>query len=513
MDAIWLSTAFLFGVCAIRIRLPLLAGYLIAGYVLGQFQYEGPESLAHISEAGLMLLMFSIGLKLDIPTLFQRPVLVSSGMLVAILAPIIGIVVVLINSVAITGVGLAIALTFSSTVFAAKMLESRREITSLDGRIVIGILIVQDLIAIAILATSSAQSITLWALGLLAMIACRPILHALLDRAGHDELQLAMCVALALGGGAIGHAAGLSGELGALIAGALLAGHAFASEIGRIIWSLKEIFLIGFFVQIGLQVQPTQTAILVAIGLISLLPLKGAIAFYGMVRSGLRARTAFVAAAGLATYSEFALICGAALAATGRVSRDLQTAIALTVGLSLIAAGPLNRRVHRIFGRFEDLLKRFEFDPQVDIEPKSTGDAEWVIVGLGRTGGAAYRQLEASGYRVLGLESDPVKVNRHLDKGRNVVYADAEDHELWDDLDMSGLRGVILTLPDLDSKLIAIEGLKRNAFGGQIVVTSLHHEEDDVLRSTGATLICRPFADAGERLAERVIEQELKSTA
>ncbi|MDZ7770461.1 MAG: cation:proton antiporter [Woeseiaceae bacterium] len=152
---------------------------------------------------------------------------------------------------------LAIALAFSSTVLAAKLLEERRELGTFHGRTAIGILIVQDIIALVVLGVWSGQAPNAWALLLLALPLARPVLHWLLDFAGHDELLILMGMLLALVVGGMGFSAmGLSSEIGALLMGALLSNHDRATELSESLWSLKENFLVGFFLQIGMSGLP-----------------------------------------------------------------------------------------------------------------------------------------------------------------------------------------------------------------------------------------------------------------
>ncbi|MER3451563.1 MAG: potassium transporter KefC, partial [Thermus sp.] len=99
---------------------------------------------------------------------------------------------------------------------------------------------------------------------------------------------------------------------------------------------------------------------------------------------------------------------------------------------------------------------------------------------------------------------------RHRAKGRRVLYGDAEDPELWERLRTNNLKGVILALPDLEAKLRAIQGLRQNGYPGLIAATSFHLEEDPILEAAGADLLFHPFAEAGERLAERAWEAIMK---
>jgi hypothetical protein len=289
--------------------------------------------------------------------------------------------------------------------------------------------------------------------------------------------------------------------------GAVLAGHAQTTELSRTLWGLKEAFLVAFFLTIGLEGLPTWQGLWIALGLLLLLPLQTLMFFGLFVQFGLRVRTSFVATLALSTYSEFALITGAAAISAGYLHDEWQPIIAVVVAVSLALAAPLNRISHRLYQQLEPWLLRFERRMQhPDQETTNLGGAEWLVVGMGRTGGAAYKMLERHGHKVIGLDADPTKLESHQAKGREIFYGDSEDPELWEQLEFSGLKGILLTMPDLEAKLQALEGLKRRGFAQIIAATSYHQEEDALLEKAGASLIFRPFAEAGERLAERVME-------
>ena len=138
---------------------------------------------------------------------------------------------------------LAVTLGFSSTVLAAKALEEKAELRAFHGRLAIGILIIQDLAALALMALAGAAAPTPWALLVLGLPLLRPLVARVLDWSGHDELLVLYGLALALVVGGLGfERLGLSAELGALLLGALLAGHPRAVELAKSLWSLKEVF-------------------------------------------------------------------------------------------------------------------------------------------------------------------------------------------------------------------------------------------------------------------------------
>lgn len=499
MEALWVAAAFALGLLANRLGLPPLVGYLGAGFGLHALGFRETEFLAHAAEMGVLLLLFSVGLKLRLKDLLEARVLGVGGLsllLFSLLAlPLVGLF------------PLALALGFSSTVMVLKLLEDKRELTTYHGRLAIGILILQDLVAVGLLALYGAKAVSPWALLLLFFPLLRFLLAWLLEKSGHDELLVLFGLGLALLGGEGFRQLGLSPELGALFMGALLSGHAKGAEIAKALWSLKEAFLVAFFLEIGMKQGLAGVEVGPLFGLLLLSLLKAPLFFLLFLLLGLRARTGFVAGVYLGNYSEFALIVGVALERAGLLPLGLAT-LALTVALSMVLSAPLARYSHSLYRRLEPLLLRLERrGPHPDQEPQSLDGATTLIVGMGRTGGAVYRVLEARGERPVGLDADPEKVERHRAKGRRVLYGDAEDPELWERLDLSGLKAVVLALPDLEAKLLAARWIKERGFGGLVAATSFHLEEDPALKAAGVDLLFHPFREAGERLAERVLEE------
>jgi glutathione-regulated potassium-efflux system ancillary protein KefC len=505
VDVLWVGAAYLAGWLGTRVGLPPLVGYLVAGFALFAAGVRSDEGLRHLAELGVWLLLFTVGLKLRVQNLVRIEVIgvgglhliISSLLMLAVFGSLLGFG---------NGLYIAVGLAFSSTVLAIKLLEDRRELNSFHGRIAVGILILQDLVAIVLLAFAGAKQPSVWALGLLALPLLRPVALWLLTKSGHDELLLMFGLALALAGGGIAQVVGISPELGALMFGAVLAGHAQTTELSRVLWGLKEAFLVAFFLSIGLGGFPPLELLPWGAVMLLVLPVQGLLFFALFTRFGLRARTAFVTSLALSSYGEFALIVIAPLITTGRLEASWASLIGVIIAVSLAVAAPLNRVVHRLYTRFEPWLLRFErHSLHPDREPTKLGKARWLVVGMGRTGGAAYKSLEASGERVVGLDNDPEKLERHRAKGRRVLYGDAEDPELWDGLEIVNLHGVIVTAPDFEARVRTLEGLKRRGFSGKLATVSHHAEEEPVLERAGATLVFRPFAEAGERLAERAL--------
>ena len=509
MLAAWIAASFALGLLARQLGLPPLVGFLGAGFLLNAAGVEGVPLLENVAHMGVLLLLFSVGLKLRIQNLIRAEVW---G--VALLQFLVALAVVAVAFQVGSAypfplvLVLASALSFSSTVLAAKILEERREIRAFHGRVAIGILIVQDVIAVAILGINDGQALT-WAaaLGLLLPLA-QPLARKLLDLAGHGELLVLLGSTLALGLGGYGfQAIGLSGELGALLIGMLLANHPKAVELSDSLWSLKEFFLVGFFLSIGLTGLPTWHTLGLAALPLAILPLKVLLYFLLLLAFGLSARTGFLTGLSLATYSEFGLIVMAAAVERGLAPAEWLVATAIAVAVSFAIAAPLSRYSHDIFTVLEKVLRMFERDRRhPDDEPISLGRAEVVVAGMGRVGTGAYNHARELGRKVVGLDSDLGKVERHLSEGRRVVYADAEDPLLWHRLNLDQVRVIMLALPDTEAKILASEQLRRRGFKGLISATYVWPEEQAPILAAGADITYNYFAEAGVGLAADTFE-------
>lgn len=509
MEIIWLVAAFACGMIMKPLGLPPLIGYLAAGFVLHTYGSQPTSILEAISHAGVLLLLFTVGLKLRIRQLIRAEVLGGSLIHLTLMAAIfVAIMIALAPMAPQPMLMIAVALSFSSTVVAAKVLEQRKELRAFHGRVAIGILIMQDLVAVGLLSVSGNHAPTLWALSIFALPLFKPLIHKFMDWSGHDELLTLYGLVLAIVvGGAGFEAIGLSSELGALLLGIILSDHARSQELSRALWNIKDVFLVGFFLQIGMSGAPNLNSMLIVLGLIALIPIKSLLYFGVLLRFRLRARTAFLAALSLATYSEFGLIIAQMSVNAQWIDKEWLINIAFAVALSFMFAAPLNRISHRLYLRFEKVLCKFQTDQyHPDDEPIHLGTAQFLIVGMGRVGSGAYDYLSQRQQRCVGLDSDPGQVEKHLKRGRRVLYADAEDPGLWQNLHLEHVSVILLSMPDLDANISAVRLLRRIGFKGLITATGVFPEHVTAILEAGADLAYNYYDEVGVGFAGHVWE-------
>jgi predicted Kef-type K+ transport protein len=263
MELQWVGVAFALGFVVRRLGQPPLLGFLGAGFVLELLGLRPDDSLRELADLGVQLLLFAIGLKLDLPSVLRPQVWgVTLLHMAGVTATFIGLALGLgaIGVPALAGLDLraaalvAFAASFSSTVYVVKVLEERDDMGAVYGRIAIGILVVQDLAAVIFLAASSGKLPSPWALGLFALVPLRPLIHRALSLVGHGELLVLAGLAATLGGAGLFELVGMKGDLGALTAGVLLGSHPKTDELAKALIGLKDVFLVGFFLTVGLRV-------------------------------------------------------------------------------------------------------------------------------------------------------------------------------------------------------------------------------------------------------------------
>ncbi len=519
-DPLWITIALLLGLGAKQLNLPPLVGFLIAGFLLNLAGAEGGAFLSEIADLGITLLLFTIGLKLNVGQLLRTEVWGVAGthMLLIVLAnTLLALGLAQLSLPLFTGIDFAtaamigFALSFSSTVFAVKVLEEKGDIASRHGKLAIGILIMQDIAAVLFLAISTGKLPTPWAIGLLLLIPLRPLFFDLMKRAGHGELLILLGFVLAVGGAALFEAVGIKGDLGALLLGLMLSGHPKTNELAKTLLGFKELFLIGFFLGIGLTGLPDPAIILASLVLLAVLPFKTALYFWLATRFRVRSRTATLTSLHLSNYSEFGLIVGAIAVANGWLADDWLVLIAVALSFSFILAAPLNREADTLFTRFHKFLVRFETKKRLeDDQPVSLSGAKVVIIGMGRVGSGAYDHLKSvCGNALIGIDFDGDIIEQQTRAGRQVIQGDATDPDFFNRVDRenNAIELVLVTMPNHTSNLAVVRQLQLHNFSGHIAATAKYVDEVDDFTALGIESAYNIYAEAGSGFASHILNQ------
>lgn len=510
LDPLIIFIALTCGMASRAVGLPALIGYLGAGFVLHELHIGGGDILESLSELGITLLLFTIGLKLQPGELLRIRIWGTTlAHMAAMQLFFLG--VFYLADLLIPGLDIgfsaslvgAFALTFSSTVFVIQVMQvmqERGEMASRHANLAIGILIIQDLAAVIFLGFSAGKVPGPEALLLLLLLPLRGLVLRLLTLSGHGELFTLFGLTLALGGAELFEATGIKGDLGALIIGAVLAGHQKAKELSRNLLQFKDLFLVCFFLSIGLEGWPGRELILLAVVIGVLALTKPPLYFLLLTRLHTPARTALLASFSMANYSEFGLIVVAVAASAGWMEPQWSGAISLAIAVSFLAASPLNRASHRLYRRWHASLQHFETDTVRAAYP-DTRNTRVIVLGMGNIGTGAYEAMaEQYGDQVLGVDDNDRKLALHRQERRRVVAADASDPDFWNRVDLDRVELIMLALTNHQENLLVGRLLADLGYRGRMAAVVRFSEEAEELEKAGISAF-NLYAQAGSGFA------------
>ena len=539
-----LVMAAVIGFIGIILRQPLIVSFIAVGLIAGPSALDVVHSDAQIdllSELGIAVLLFLVGIKLDVKLIRSLGVVsLLTGLGQVAFTSIFGFLIGLALGLdALTSLYVAVALTFSSTIIIVKLLSDKREIDSLHGQIALGFLIVQDLVVVLAMIVLSAIGIgaggghgngnillvLLAGVALVAFVALfvRYVATPMTEKlARAPELLVIFAIAQAALFAAIGDFVGLGKEVGGLLAGISLASTPYRETIAARLAPLRDFLLLFFFIALGatldlslLGSHVTGAIVFSAFVLIGnpliVLVIMGAI--------GYRKRTGFLAGLTVAQISEFSLIFIAMGVTLGHVE-DEALGLVTMVGLVTIAVSTyMITYSHQLYAVFEPFLGIFE-RKGTPSEPTDTTHSQKdpykiVIFGLGRFGTAIGMRLHKRDIKVLGVDFNPVAVRRWRMLGMEGEYGDASDPEFIGHLPLAGAQWIVATIPMHikgvsyeDTQATLLQVCRSAGFTGKIVVTSHHGADTEALLTSGADIVLEPFQDAADRAVELLTGSE-----
>jgi CPA2 family monovalent cation:H+ antiporter-2 len=521
---IGLVLAFFGGLAAHRMRLPPLVGYLLAGVALGPFTpgFVGDANVAsQLAEIGVILLMFGVGLHFSIKDLLAvRAIAIPGAVAQITVATASGVALALLWGWGFgAGLMLGLALSVASTVVLLRALEQRNALDTVNGRIAVGWLIVEDLVMVLALVLlpalagvlggdargSAAQLSTSAVAATLAVTLCKvtlfvalvvvigtrvvPWLLQLVARTGSRELFTLSVLALALG---IAHGSaelfGVSFALGAFFAGVVLSESDFSYQAAADSLPLQDAFAVLFFVSVGMLFDPgiLMRQPLAVLAVVMLIVLGKSIAAFAIVLArGYPVTTALTVSASLAQIGEFSFILaglGVTLGLLPTDGRDLILAgaiLSITLNpLVFAVVDPLSAWVRARPG-LNALLER-SGDPLSTL-PEKDRDTGWsdhaIIVGYGRVGEIIGDGLKAQGFPFVVVDEDRRRVEELRKRGLTAIYGDATAAGVLEAAGVERARLLILAIPQGFQKRRIIE-LARQANPGIETAVRTHRASE-----------------------------------
>ena len=537
-----LVLAAVIGFIGSLLRQPLIVSFIAVGLLSGPSALDivhSKEQISLLSELGIAVLLFLVGIKLDVKLIRSIGVVsVFTGLGQVLFTSIIGYFIGLaVGLDRVTSTYVAVALTFSSTIIIVKILSDKREIDSLHGQIALGFLIVQDLVvvmAMIVLATigigsghereadGSILQVALSGIGLLSfvIIFVRYIANPLTEQiAKNKELLLIYAIAQAALFATIGSMVGLGMEVGGLLAGVALASTPYRESIAARLAPLRDFLLLFFFIALGANLDLSLLGSHVSDAIVfSLFVLIGnpIIVLIIMGMMGYRKRTGFLAGLTVAQISEFSLIFIAMGISLGHLAQDILGLVTLIGMITITISTYMITYSHQLYAIFEPLLDVFErknTKREQLSEHQSDEHHQVIILGLGRLGTAIAARLIDKGVNVLGVDFNP-SITKHWGQLHlDTAYGDVTDSDFLQELPLRHAQWIVSTIPHHhsgltyeDTRNTILQAIDSTDFTGKLAVVSQSKQETKELERLAINLVLEPFQDAADRAVELLLE-------
>lgn len=529
-----LALASVVGFIAVKCRQPLIVAFIVTGLLAGPdaLRIVGEHDQAFIetlSQFGIALLLFMVGLKLDLGIIKQTgPVALAVS---AVMMPLVflgGFLLCLLLGFEVpVSAFMGLALSFSSTIIAVKLLSDKRAIDSLYGRVALGVLIIEDLIVIlvtvmlaglvgageevshveAFVSVFLKTGVLVILTALFIRFAAKPITQLL---ARNAEFLVIFCITFAALSAAVCDYFDLSKELGGLVAGIALASTPYNNVIAGRLSPIRDFLLLFFFANLGahmgLKHIGDQLAPAIALSAMVLIA-KPLLIMAIMYVMKFRKRTGFLTGITLSQISEFSLILMAMGFDAGFVGEEALNLITLTglitMGLStylIVHNGRIYNYLENRSAFFRGGRRHYKGEDRAEAEAR---EFDVIVFGLGRYGSSMARLFEQEGLAVLGVDFDPEAVTKARESGLQAVYGDAADLEFAAHLPLERARVIVfcfhhyLTGPLItDLRRTLAKTLRDHGYKGHIAATSHHPEHDEDLPRHGIDVTLSPFEDA-----------------
>ncbi len=523
------------------LRQPLIVGYIATGIIVGPYVLNllhAREEMELFSKIGISILLFIVGLTLN-PDIIREVGKSSAvtGIGQVLFTSVIGFFLMqALGFDIVTSIYTALALTFSSTIIILKLLADRGDMGKLYGKLSIGFLLIQDLVATMILlvvaiiggmdfaqdatfgeyaTVAATQFGTLFLKGALISVVLYVVSKYVLPRfsalvAHNQEVLFIFSIAWGLGLASLFQAIGFSIEIGALIAGAMLAVSPFAYEIGARMKPLRDFFIVIFFILLGANMVLSQLGvILVPAVILSFFVLIGnpLIVIFLMNILGYRTKTAFMSGLTVAQISEFSLILVALGYSLGHITQEIVSLVTLVGIITITASTYLILYADKIYALTHDFLDRIVVRKNHKTSHAQSQEyADAILFGYDYAGHGFLHAMKYVTDKYVVVEYDPDVVAQLRSSGIPHHYGDAEDFEFLDEIGFAHAKLVISSIPYIKTNLLLVQHYRAVNPDGIIIVVANELHEAKELYLAGASYVVMPY-HIGSHFAADLIEK------
>ncbi|MCF8013587.1 cation:proton antiporter [Candidatus Woesearchaeota archaeon] len=535
LSLIIIAGVFVSGIFSI-LKQPSIIGYILTGILVGPAVFNlvpSPDSHTTLATLGVSILLFMVGLHLNPQSLKEVGKVATITGIFQVMSTIgLGLLISnLFGFSLIQASYIAVGITFSSTIIIMKLVSDKDELDSLYGRISIGILIFQDIIAmLALLLVASFTGSSNWIIGFsevalqavglitLFFFIGKYFLPKLMSYiAKSQEYLLFFSIGWLLAIAVTFHFFNLSIEVGALMAGITLSMSPFKQEISSKMKILRDFFVFLFFVVLGEQITFGSVANyiwpLIGISLFVLI-VKPLLIMGSLGALGYRKRTSFFTGVSMAQISEFSLILAGAGLALGHISSDIVSFLTIIGLITIAISSYMIMHTNKLYNFLSPFLNIFEKKAKTkfeheNINRKNVYDA--IIFGSDRTGFEIMDAFKKKKNKFLVVDFNPDIINDLRKKGINCAYGDAEDMELLSELKLDKAKIVVITFPSMDTNLLLLKtALNRNK-NAIIICTAQQSAEALNLYERGASYVIMPHHISGRHTSLMIQEHGFNS--
>lgn len=549
------------------LKQPFIPAYILTGLLLGPvFGFvTNKELILSFSEMGIAFLLFIVGLEIDLSKLKEVSAIATLGTAIQVFT-VGGIglgLSLLLGFELISSFYIGIVLAFSSTMVVIKILSDKKEINTLHGRIIIGILLMQDFFAILALSTLTSLddfSFLLLFISFLkgifllifVVLLTRYVFPVIYNFAAKSQellfiLAISTCFFFSILFNKVGYffvqtlsyfmvvpesiaqilLPGFSVAIGAFVAGLSLASLPYNLEIEGKINPLKDFFSILFFVSLGIKLNVTDFASMIfplIIFLLVILFIKPLIFILLSSFFGYKKRTSFFTGAYLSQISEFSMIVVLQGLSLGHISQEI---FSLTVILAIISITitSYSDRMDEFYAKVRNYLSWLDRIPnnseQIEYLPKAENGFDVILIGYDRIGFSVLKKLKQLKKDILVLDYNPEVIKKLAQQKIPCIYGDISDHEVLERLDFSQADFLICTTPGEKNNLRLIK--KARGINKKIIIFLTADHVDDALKlyDAGADYVILPHFLGGDHVslmledatnnASSIIEKKIKS--
>lgn len=549
MGNVFLDLTFIIVIAAIFslifrfFKQPEILAYILTGIVIAAFPFLGnpnKESIQALSELGVTLLLFMVGLEIRISELLSigKSLLLSSVAQV-IFTFILGYVLAFVFKFDfITSVYIATALTFSSTIIVIKLLSDQREMHSLHAKFSLGILLFQDIFAILFLIVLSGFNpqtggaisiINFGAIFIKAIVLILGIIFlskkvfpkivGFISRSPETLFLASLAWVFGLAALVSSEYIGFSIEIGGFLAGVALANSLVSYQIIAKAKILRDFFIVIFFVLLGAQMSFSNiSSVLIPVIILSLfvLIIKPIIVMIIFSVLGYRKRTSFLTGVSLSQISEFSLILIFLGLKLGHIKQDVVSIITL-VGLISFAVSTYMithwKNLYKKVSNKIDFLERTNLKKDLIFESDDVFDdvrGHVVVIGGDQMGESIVEALEDKDKTVIIVDFDPNMIKKYKERKVHRIFGDISDLDIQQRAKIDEAKLVISTIPDIQDNLMLLKELKHENRRAKVVMMALDSKDARELYDEGADYVVLPHLAGGRQIAKIIVDDNLE---